>query len=99
MKIGRLIANPADEAKEISDDGIYTERKGANTFGKWKVSITGDMIYDDGKYAINDNQLRSDDWILHLFEKKWIDWNEFIPAYFQALRNAGIQKTEIRIFY
>jgi hypothetical protein len=68
-------------------------------FGKWHVSETGDMCYDNGRYDIYDNQLTDHDWILHMFEKSWIDWNEFIPAYFKALKNAGIQFKKERIFY
>jgi hypothetical protein len=68
-------------------------------FGKWTVNETGDMSYDNDRYCVYDYQLNDDDWMLHLFEKAWIDWNEFIPAYFQALENAGIQHQTIRIFY
>lgn len=69
------------------------------TFGKWKVEPSGDMIYDGGRYAIYDNRLTWDEWILHLTSKGWIDWNDFIPAYLQALRNAGIQKLSILAYY
>lgn len=73
--------------------------KQSATFGKWRVSECGDMTYNKGQYAIYDYQLNNTDWIVHMFTKNWIDFNEFIPAYFQALKNAGIQKTEILIHY
>lgn len=73
--------------------------KQESQFGKWHVSKSGDMTYDNGRYSIYDNQLKEDDWISHMFEKGWIDWNEFIPAYFQALKNAGIQFKRERVFY
>lgn len=81
------------------DDGIYTQQKKAEVFGKWEVRKNGDMIYDKGRYAIYSTQISNDDWLLHIYEKKWNDFNEFIPAYLQALRNAGIKKLEMKIFY
>lgn len=66
--------------------------------GKWNVKKNGDMCYD-GWYLIHANRLTKEDWITHLFEKRWIDFNEFIPAYFQALKNAGKEFVTIRIFY
>ena len=72
----------------------------AKTFGKWDVSLEGDLIYDNGRYPIYSDQVASENnWIAHLFEKGWIDWNDFIPAYFQALKNLGIQKKEMLIYY
>lgn len=73
--------------------------KQKSQFGKWQVSKSGNMIYDNGNYYIYDNQLKEEDWIAHMFEKSWIDWNEFIPAYFQALKNADIQFKRERVFY
>lgn len=70
------------------------------TFGKWTVEPCGDMIYDGGRYTIYDNRLAWDEWILHLMSsKKWIDFNDFIPAYFQALQNAGIKELKIITSY
>lgn len=73
--------------------------KAQKTFGKWKVEPNGEMNYDDGRYVIFGSDLEQDDWILHLTSKGWIDWNDFIPAYLQALRNAGIQKLSILAYY
>jgi len=71
----------------------------AMQFGKWKVSRSGDMSHDNGRYIIYNDQLRDNDWIAHMFEKSWINWNEFIPAYFQALTNAGIHQKRELVFY
>ena len=68
------------------------------TFGKWQVTKEGHMIWNQGKYEIHSTTLTRD-WIAHMFEKKWIDWNDFIPAYFQALKNAGIEKFQCIVFY
>jgi len=69
------------------------------TFGKWTVSPDGCMDYDNDRYYIDSEDLKDDDWILHLFSKGWIDWNEFIPAYFQALKNAGFKNITIKVQY
>lgn len=73
--------------------------KQESTFGKWHVSMSGEMTYNNGKYFIESSRLDKENWIAHLFEKGGIDWNEFIPAYFQALKNAGIQRKNMLIFY
>lgn len=73
--------------------------KKAARFGQWTVSKDGDMGHNSG-YSIFAEQLTSNNrWIAHMSEKRWIDWNEFIPAYFQALKNAGIQYTNELVHY
>lgn len=66
--------------------------------GKWHVKENGDLEYD-GYYHISGKRLIENDWIAHLFEKRWIDFNDFIPAYFQALKNIGEQYVNVRVFY
>lgn len=73
--------------------------KKAIQIGKWDVSLNGDLEYDNGRYFIESERLTNDDWIAHLFEKGWIDFNEFLPAYFQALKNIGSQYVKIKVFY
>lgn len=68
-------------------------------FGKWQVHLNGDMIYDNGRYEISSDRLDESDWVAHLFGKGWIDWNDFIPAYFQACKNAEIQEVSLLIYY
>jgi len=79
---------------------IQREKDGIINFGKWHVSNNGDMEYDNGRYFIEGTRLTETDWIYHLLtSKSWIDWNEFIPAYFQALKNINKEFVKIRIFY
>lgn len=103
MKENLLIVKTANQwlkdAQLISNQGIYTEERMANTFGKWKVSLNGDMVYDNGIYEIHSDQLKENNWINHLFGKNWINWNEFIPAYFQALRNIKQEELTMLIYY
>jgi len=68
-------------------------------FGKWKVYRNGDINFDNGYYFIDANRLKTEDWILHLMEKGWVDMNDFIPAYFQALQNIGVKHIKIQSFY
>ncbi len=72
---------------------------GHNQFGGWLVYPDGTLEHKQNGYLIGANRLRNDDWILHLLEKSWVDMNDFIPAYFQAMRNAGIQHATIRFYY
>jgi hypothetical protein len=74
-------------------------KKQESKFGRWHVYEHGEMSFDNGRYGISEDRLHEDDWIAHLFEKGWIDWNEFLPAYFQALKNVGMKHQRIRIFY
>lgn len=73
-------------------------QKAESQFGEWYVSKAGDMTYK-GHYHIMAYRLTEEDWIAHLSEKNWINWNDFIPAYMQALKNAGIQFVNIRVHY
>jgi hypothetical protein len=75
----------------------YTTKKEAY-FGDWHVSLNGDMSYQEGRYFIHHETLNDNDWILHYLSKDR-DLNEFIHAYFQALRNADIKELNIKIFY
>ena len=69
------------------------------TIGSWVCDKEGNMDFNNGKYNILASQLADPDWILHLSGKIWIDWNEFIPCYMQALRNADIKELEIKVNY
>jgi hypothetical protein len=68
-------------------------------FGKWSVDKAGNMEYDKGKYYISRRRLQQDNWIIHLFQKRWIDWNEFMPAYLTACKINKIDSITIKIFY
>lgn len=76
---------------------FYIREKKAIKRGFWTVDLDGSLTYDD-YYHIDVSQLKDEDWILHLASKGWIDWNEFIPAYFQALYNADIDTIKLRVF-
>lgn len=91
-------------SKTVIKEPFYdpnSKDKKAVTFGKWRVELDGTLNYKDGRYIIDPSQLDDDeaDWVIHLFGKDWIDWNEFIPAYFQALKNIGVQEVKMKVFY
>lgn len=69
------------------------------TYKDWTVSPAGDLTYEPRAYTITADRLDEDDWFLHMMEKGWCDMNEFVPAYFQAMRNAGINSVEIKTQY
>lgn len=68
-------------------------------FGKWKVYQNGDIDFDNGHYFIDGSRLQDEDWIYHLLEKNWVNMNDFLPAYFQALKNIDIELIQVRSFY
>ncbi len=68
-------------------------------FGNWHVSENGDMNFKNGRYQIFGYQLSQDNWILHMLEKDWVNLNEFVPAYFHALRNIGYENHTIKTSY
>ena len=78
---------------------LAEQAKPKNDFGGWHVYPDGSLEYTERGYLIEADRLREDDWILHLLTKRWVDMNDFIPAYFQAMRNAGIQHANIRFYY
>ena len=57
------------------------------------------MDFNNGEYVIEHDRVSEEDWIAHLFTKQWNNWNDFIPAYFQALKNKGVQNISIITFY
>lgn len=92
---------PIDLSADINDEFVYdpgNKTKEARRFGKWSVSINGDMDYDNGRYFIKGKDLGKNDCITHLFTKGWMDWNEFKPAYLQALKNVCIQFFGVKVF-
>jgi hypothetical protein len=66
-------------------------------FGKWKVTKAGSLTHERG-YSIPFNRLE-ENWIEHLDSKAWIDWNEFIPAYLQALKNKGVKDLNLHFYH
>ena len=74
-----------------SEDGRPDKKKPVK-YGLWSVDIHGNMDYEDGRYFIEYDRLKEDDWIIHIWGRECANWNDFIPAYFQACYNAGIQK-------
>jgi hypothetical protein len=70
-----------------------------NNLKKWAVSENGDLTYNNERYVIDQKNIIDDDWLLHIMDKNWIDLNDFIPAYFEALKRCGIKKQLIKISY
>jgi hypothetical protein len=108
MKTGEQLLKDAtlrwDEEPKLKDEPLpntYTPQsmEVVRTFGKWTVDKKGNMEYDKGRYYIEHERLHEDDWVCHLFEKGWIDWNEFIPAFFTACKLNKIEFVRLRVFY
>ena len=66
----------------------------------WTVSDNGDLINTRYGYEISaEDLIERDDWILHMMEKSWMNYNSFIPAYFKALEKLGKKEVTIKIAY
>jgi len=72
--------------------------KPEGVFGKWTVSEKGEMSFDNW-YDISAEDLADPDWILHLSAKSWVNFNDFIPAYLQALSNKGTLYLVVQVRY
>ena len=80
-------------------NSFNTRTKKKAQFGNWKVDEEGNLDHMKKPYFITADRLNEEDWLIHLAGKSWIDWNEFISAYFQALKNAEIQFIKMRVFW
>ena len=71
----------------------------------WDVDEDGTMtsqpveIMHGGGYVIDGDRLTDADWILHMMEKSWVRMDTFIPAYFYALKQRGVQTVTIDTYY
>ena len=64
-------------------------------FEDWKVYKNGDIFHKEMNYLIEGIRLQENDWIEHMIDKNWVNLNNFMPAYFQALANINISKINI----
>ena len=60
-------------------------------YSGWSVDIHGNMDFN-GKYFIENNRLKENNWFIHLWGKHWMKWDDFIPAFYQACYNADIKE-------
>lgn len=65
----------------------------------WIVTQAGDILCIPHSYGIYDYALEKDDWIIHMAEKRWVNLNTFLPAYFEACRRKGLKVVQMRISY
>lgn len=88
--------------EDVPVQNIYspedTFRSRAMKFGKWFVDTNGDMSWDN-RFFINADQVVEQTCIVQMFKHEWIDFNEFMPAYFQALKNKKCQYVNVQIHY
>lgn len=68
----------------------------------WDVDVEGNITNRKWSYEISHERLREDDWILHLSEKKWFDYNAYLAfkcAYRVACGIAGVSPVKQTAFY
>ena len=62
------------------------------TVGIWKACRNGDLYSPEHGYHIDHSRLLKENWFVHLQQKNWFTWNDFMPCYMQACINAGIKR-------
>ncbi len=62
-------------------------------FGNWEIKKNGSLYNKSKDYLIESERLTESDWIPHLYSKAWMEneWNDFIPAYMEALKISGVE--------
>ena len=65
----------------------------------WIVTKVGDILCIPYYYGIYNYALKSEDWIIHMAEKVWVNLNTFIPAYIEACKRKGLKVVSMRISY
>ena len=83
---------------EFIYDANSSEKK-EMTRGLWVAELDGQIVYDSGKYFVGKDSLLDKDWFIHLMKKGFFDFNDFIPVYFQALKNIGIKEFTMKILH
>lgn len=63
----------------------------------WAVSKDGDIKHKETGYYIAAFRLGRENWLGHMANKRWVDFNTFIPAYIEACHRAGV--TTVAIAY
>lgn len=66
-------------------------------FGEWLVFENGNMVHDTEGYEIDHDRLNESDWWTFFFTEPNFNWNEFIPAYFFACKQANVQTLNLNL--
>lgn len=69
-----------------------------STWGGWEIDKDGNLGFVKKQYWINREKLNQN-WISHMNRKKWCIMNDFIPAYVEACRRAGVTQVIITEWY
>ena len=77
----------------------YGHKPQEKTYGKWLVYANGTMFYDNRIYIPVEKVLEDDTWVIHFLGCEEIDFNDFIPAYLQACKNAGRKRITVRTYF
>ena len=67
-------------------------------FGTWEVLPNGDMIEAITDFYIHAERLSENDWIRQAIALQW-NLQDFIPAWYHAIRLTGLTKIELFVDY
>ena len=66
---------------------------------QWYINPNGSLKSHNPDFVLYRKDLANSDWLRYLQTLDWVDFNKFIPAYFEALKRAGIKKINVLICY
>lgn len=78
-----VLIKSADKASRISLNQQYSP------FHEWTISEEGDIKHEQPTYCIDSDRLHETDWLQHMVDVGWVDLNDFVPLYLQALSKKG----------
>ena len=84
-----------NEMHEIANE----QRQKVRYFGDWRVDTKGNISHKrNPEYWIPKDELKEDDWVLHMSRKDGVDLNEFFLAFSEACKRAGVYSRQ-RVSY
>ena len=78
------------EMHEIAKKQTQRERG----FGEWRVDAKGNISHKNPEYWIPKDELKEDDWVLHMSRKDGVDLNEFFLAFSEACKRAKVDSRQ-----
>lgn len=66
-------------------------------FGEWEVCDKGNMTNNSKGFEISHDRLKESEWWAFFYTEPNFNWNEFIPAYFYACKQAKIEKLNLNL--
>ena len=73
--------------------------------GSWVIERDGSMLHVNPSrpgyydYYIEGDRLNEGNWVTHMIEKRWVNAQEFIRAFFTACQKRGLERVTLNANY